>query len=253
MSDQPNAPAPAEGEPAPATEAAVTPDSGQPAPSPETPEQTPEQAAEAKSRGDRRFAELTAKLSAREREFARINDENERLRRIAAQVPQQQASPEMQYQQERAQIEAAAEAKAEAKLLQRRFHEEGNAQYADWPTRTQELMAMGADGGFAQLLVNMPGGVRVTAALADDPAAVQRIASIQTMEGRAVALGKYAAQIEDGAGRAVHTPRPVTSAPAPVRTVTGRASPQFNEYNADGQSLVDLYMKQNLERQQRRG
>jgi hypothetical protein len=252
MSDQPNAPAPAEGEPAPATEPTPAP-APAPAPDSDEPPQTPEQAAEAKSRGDRRFAELTAKLSAREREFARVNDENERLRRIAAQVPQQQASPELQYQQERAQIEAAAEAKAEAKLLQRRFHEEGNAQYADWSVKTQELMAMGADSGFAQLLVNMPGGVRVTAALADDPAAVQRIASIQTLEGRAVALGKYAAQIEDGAGRAVHTPRPVTSAPAPIRPVTGRASPQFNEYTADGQSLVDKYMADNLNRQQRRG
>jgi len=110
---------------------------------------------------------------------------------------------------------------------------------------------MGADPGIAQLLVNMPGGVRVTAALADDPAAVQRIASIQTLEGRAVALGKYAAQIEDGAGRAVHTPRPVTNAPPPIRTVTGRANPQFNEYAADGQTLVDKYMKEDLARRQR--
>jgi hypothetical protein len=247
MSDQPNAPAPAEGEPAPATEPTVTPDSGQPAPSPETPEQTPEQAAETKTRADRRFAELSARQAAMVRERDRLAAENEVLRRY---VPQQQATPELQ---ERAQIEAAAEARAEAKLLQRRFHEEGNAQFADWGQKTKDLIDMGADSGVAQLLVNMPGGVRVAAALADDPAAVQRIASIQTLEGRAVALGKYAAQIEDGAGRAVHTPRPVTSAPAPVRTVTGRASPQFNEYNADGQSLVDLYMKQNLERQTRRG
>jgi hypothetical protein len=251
MSDQPNAPPPGEGEPAPAAEPTPAP-APAPAPEGEPPEQTPEQAAEAKSRGDRRFAELTAKLSAREREFARVNEENERLRRIAAQVPQQQQdNPEARYQQERAQIEAAAEARAEAKLLQRRFHEEGNAQYPDWPQKTRELIEMGADSGVAQLLVNMPGGVRVAAALADDPAAVQRIASIQTLEGRAVALGKYAAQIEDGAGRAVHTPRPVTSAPPPIRTVTGRANPQFNEYAADGQTLVDKYMRDDLAKRQR--
>jgi hypothetical protein len=250
MSDQPNAPPPGEGEPAPAAEPTPAP-APAPAPEGEPPEQTPEQAAEAKSRGDRRFAELTAKLSAREREFARVNEENERLRRIAQQVPQQQASPELQYQQEREQLRAEARAEAKQELLKDRFHEEGNSAYPDWPQRTRELMAMGADGGFAQLLVNMPGGVRVTAALADDPAAVQRIASIQTLEGRAVALGKYAAQIEDGAGRAVHTPRPVTSAPPPIRTVTGRANPQFNEYAASGQDLVDKYMKDDLARRQR--
>jgi hypothetical protein len=44
----------------------------------------------------------------------------------------------------------------------------------------------------------------------------------------------------------------VTRAPAPIRPVTGRAAPTFNEYSADAQTLVDRYMKENLERQVRR-
>jgi hypothetical protein len=33
--------------------------------------------------------------------------------------------------------------------------------------------------------------------------------------------------------------------------VTGRASPQFNEYTANPQQLVDRYMQQNLDKQRR--
>jgi hypothetical protein len=44
----------------------------------------------------------------------------------------------------------------------------------------------------------------------------------------------------------------MTRAPAPVRPVTGRASPQFNEYTATAQQLADFYMRQNLEKQTRR-
>jgi hypothetical protein len=92
--------------------------------------------------------------------------------------------------------------------------------------------------------------VHVAAALADDPAELQRIASIQSERGRAIALGKFAAGVE-GPPRAAAASAPVTRAPAPIRPVTGRASPVFNEYTADTQTLADYYLKQNLERQRR--
>jgi hypothetical protein len=73
-----------------------------------------------------------------------------------------------------------------------------------------------------------------------------------------VALGKYAATIEDAPQTAS---RPavngngaapvVTRAPAPIRPVTGRVSPVFNEYSATAAELADHYMRQNLERQRR--
>ena len=115
-------------------------------------------------------------------------------------------------------------------------------------------MKMGADGGFAQLLVEMPDGVKVAAALAADPAEVERIANLRSERARAVALGKYAATIEDtpparGNGHSHATPTPqMTRAPAPIRPVTGRANPQFNEYTASGEQLVDMYLKRDLER-----
>jgi hypothetical protein len=151
-----------------------------------------------------------------------------------------------------ARIEKDADARAEARLLARRFHEEGQAQYRDWEQKTQDLMAMGADAGIATLLIEMPGGVRVAAALADEPAELQRIANIESERGRAIALGKYAATVDDAPARAAPATPLLTKAPAPIRPVTGRASPQFNEYTATADQLGDFYMKQNLDRQQRR-
>src|SRR5207344_585015 len=126
MSDQPNAPAPAEGEPAPAAEPTPAP---APAPAPEgdTPEQTPEQQAE-KSRGDRRFAELTAKLSAAQRDRDRLAAETEFLRRnIQQSAPNQQGqdTPEARYMRER----EAIRQEVEAKIRTETFHEQGASQF----------------------------------------------------------------------------------------------------------------------------
>jgi hypothetical protein len=54
----------------------------------------------------------------------------------------------------------------------------------------------------------------------------------------------------NGNGGAAQAPV-VTRAPAPIRPVTGRVSPVFNEYTATAQEAVDYYMRQNLERQRR--
>ena len=246
MSETTETPIPGEGEPAPAPQPA--PD----APAPETEPQTPDQEEERKSRGDRRFAELTAKLSAAERQAAQREAELEYLRRVAQQVPHEDETPEQRAYRER----AIMRSEVEAQIRTEAFHQQGQSAYADWRQRCDDLMKMGADPNFAQLLVEMPGGegVRVAAALAADPSEVERIASLRTERARAVALGKYAATLDDApAARPAAMPeRPATRAPAPVRPVTGRAAPQFNEYTAGPQELVDRYMRQNLEQQQRR-
>jgi hypothetical protein len=231
-----------EPEPPPSVPDTPAPDSGEPEPEPK-----PQR--EADKGGDRRFAELTAKLSAAERRDAQREAELEFYRRQAAQYAPAEETPEQRYQRERTQIRA----EVEHDIRTERFHEEAYTQYPDWDKRRADLVAMGADPDFARLLVRMPEGVRVAGALADDPAEVQRIANIRSPEGRAIALGKYAATLDadDGGARAARPTPQVTRAPAPIRPVTGRAAPTFNEYTAGGQDLVDRYMKQNLERQQR--
>lgn len=229
------------------------PDTPAPADTPSTETaDTPEEQDEKQSRGDRRFAELSAKSSARERDLAALQAENEFYRRqLAGQSPQDD-TPEQA--QQRLRMEVRAEVEAEIK--QRNFHDMGKSQYSDWPERTKRLIDMGADANMAQLLLDMPvpEGVKVAGALADDPEALQRISSLQTERGRAVALGKFAALIEDAPTRSngpTAAPQ-ITRAPAPVRPVTGRASPVFNEYSATGQQLVDKWMAEDLKNRLRR-
>lgn len=226
-----------------------------PAPAPEPAPQADEpeaqrEADEARDKEDRRIAQLRARLGAAEREREAQRAELEHYRRQAQQLAPEQETPE----QAMARIERDAEARAEAKLLARRFHEEGAAAYRDWDQKTKDLIDMGADAGMGSLLIEMPGGVRVAAALANDPAELQRITAITSERGRAIALGKYAAQIEaDGGGHTLAraAPAQLTRAPAPIRPVTGRAAPQFNEYTANADQLADFYMKQDRDRRAR--
>ncbi|HUD58673.1 MAG TPA: hypothetical protein VMQ99_04150 [Acetobacteraceae bacterium] len=235
--------------PAPEPEPTPTPAPDQPAP--DTDEPGPAREADEQRKEDRRTAALRARLGAAERLQEQQHAELEFYRRqVAAQAPQDD-TPEQAAQRMRMQIRE----EERAKLQTDGFHAQGQQQFSDWKEKCDDLVAMGADAGFARLLVEMPGGegVRVVAALANDPDAVQRISRIETERGRAIALGKYAATIEAGDNGHARTTAPaVTRAPAPIRPVTGRASPQFNEYTASGDQLVERYMRQNLERQQRR-
>lgn len=217
-----------------------------PTPQPEPTEDTPQREAdEARDKEDRRIRQLVAKNAAKDRENEELRRERDYLRSIAQQQAPEQETPEQAY----ARIEREADARAEAKIAAKRFHEEGHAQYRDWGQKTQDLIDMGADPNMASLLIEMPGGVRVAAALSEDPAELQRITSIQSERGRAIALGKYAAQIEAGDGGNGHAAQParqITRAPAPIRPVTGRVTPQFNEYTADAQTLVNRWMDQDI-------
>ena len=246
MSETTEHPAEPEREPTPAPAPKST-----PAPDAEPAEQTPEEEAERKSRGDRRFAAITAKLSAAERLQAQQAAELEFYRRQAVAQPQGEETPEQRYQRER----VAIRAEVEAQIRTERFHEQGATEFTDWKARCDDLVKMGADAGFAQLLVEMPDGVRVAGALAADPEAVERIAGLHSERARAVALGKFAATLgaDNGNGHArAAAPTPMTRAPAPVRPVTGRASPVFNEYTASPEALADYYLKKDLERHRSR-
>lgn len=233
----------------------VVPDTPAPAldsPANESAPDTPEEQEEKQSRGDRRFAELTARLSAAERREQERERELTFLRQQQQQIAPQDETPEQRYHRERAEIRADVEAQVRAES----FHQQGARQFDDWQQRCASLIKMGADAGFAQMLVEMPEGVRVAAALVDSPAEVERIARLQTVQARAIALGKFAARVdaEDAPVRANGLAPSVqlTRAPAPVRPVTGRASPVFNEYSATGQQLVDKWMAEDLKNRLRR-
>jgi len=243
-------PAPGGGETAPEPQPTPTP-APESTPAPDTagdtteaPEQTEEQT---KAREDRRIAALRARLGAAERQQQQQAAELEFYRRQAAGQPQAQETPEQQAMRYRQEVRG----EVESQLRTERFHAEGQAAFGDWSAKCKDLVELGADPHFAQLLVEMPEGVRVAAALADDPEAVERISKIGTERGRAIALGKYAATIGgtgNGAAAPARAASPLTRAPAPIRPVTGRASPSFNEYTASGSQLAEFYAKQALDR-----
>jgi hypothetical protein len=244
--DPGGAPQPAVPDP-PAPES--TPDSGEA----EAPEQTEEGERRERDTEGRRVAQVRARLAAAERERDANRAELEFYRQRAANVAPEDETPEQRYARERASIRV----EVEQQIRTERFHAEGAEQFGDWKQRCDDLIGMGADAGFAALLVEMPEGVKVAAALAADPDAVERIARLRNERARAVALGKYAATLEDAPTAAPMrvngaAAQPVTRAPAPVRPVTGRASPQFNEYTATAQQNVDYYMKKDMESRMRR-
>jgi hypothetical protein len=216
-----------------------------PTPEPEAPEQTPEDEQKAaRDKEDRRIAQLRARLGAAEREREAQREELEFYRRQAQQMAPAEETPEQRYHRERAEIRR----EVEAQIRKDNFHAQGEAAYGDWRQRCDDLMKMGADPDLAQLLVEMPDGVRVAASLASDPDALERIAALRTERARAVALGKYAATVEDTPpSRLASAPRQISAAPAPVRPVTGRANPQVNEYRLTGQQLVEKYSREAME------
>lgn len=221
--------------------------SAEPQPADEAQRQQPEaepQKSPEETNWERRVNRLTSRVST-------VSRENDELRQRLAAFEQAQAQhatgqqpppPELQQY-----IRTEAERLAQAQRIEERrqsFNEQGAAAYPDWEERKQSLIAMGVDIPLSVLLVEMPDGARIAGELHDNPAELERIAEIRSERGRAVALGQFAAKLEQ-------RPRTVSRAPRPPQPVTGRVNPQFNEYNASAQDLVAFYTKRAQEQQRR--
>jgi hypothetical protein len=190
----------------------------------------------------KRIGRLTARLAA---QSARNLDLEQRL--AALERGRTEAPAEVDPAVERMVQERADKLAAETRAAERvaSFHEKGKAAFADWNDRCQALMEMGADPEFANLLVDTDDGPRVAAALVDEPETMERIAAIKSPTGRALALGKFAASLEAAAPAA--PVRPVSRAPAPIRSTVGGARVAFNEYNATPEQLQAHYAKQAMD------
>lgn len=216
-----------------------------PSEAPETPveEQPTEREKEQASRYDKRIGYLRSQAT----QAARDRDElAARLAQIEAQLRaggQQQQDPQQI-------IRAEAQRLADEQRLQERintFHAAGRDAYPDWQQRCADLQAMGADAQIAALLVEMPEGPKVAAALRDAPEEIEHIASLRGERARAIALGQFAAKME------ARPTRNVSRAPAPPKPIQGRANPQYNTYNeTDTNKLAQYYADQAME-QRRRG
>lgn len=231
-----------EQEPAPPAESTAEPEAQAAEQATAEQQQAEEQQKAEADKEARRIARLTGRVSALARE------RDELAARIAALEQARQGAQDGQWSPEQQQaIEAAAQRLAAQRLAQERrdaFHEQGREAYPDWQDRCQSLMAMGADPGFAELLVEMRDGAKVAAALAEDPDEVERIAGLKTERARAIALGQFAAKL---AARPPPPAKRVSNAPPPIRPVTGRVNPQPNEYTMTAEQLVELYSQREME------
>ena len=228
------------------TPSAATPEEtpqAEPTPETEQPAQEagePEPEAEAKpSKLDRRLATLSARLTAADQDRARLEAELQRFRQQSPLQPEPEISPEVRAAAER----LASQMRDQERARERAdgFHEAGKAAYADWPERCQNLMQMGADAGLAELLVEMKDGAKVAGALADDPEAVERIASIKTERGRAISLGMYAALLAE---KEPPPRRQVSRAPAPIRPVNGAVRAELLPQQMTSEQLVEYYSRE---------
>src|SRR3954464_8701059 len=157
--------------------------------------ETTDETKELEPKLERRLATLRARITAGEQERQRLAQEVEHYRRqVAPQPAEPQFTPEQQAAVDRL-VEAKMAQRAEAERSES-FHTQGRAAYPDWSERCQSLMQMGADAGFAQLLIETPDGAKVAGALADDPEELERISGLRTERARAIALGKFAATLE---------------------------------------------------------
>jgi hypothetical protein len=215
---------------------------------PETPaaEQPTEREQEQQTRFEKRIGYLRSQAT----QAARDRDEMAaRLAALEQHVrtggqPQQQPDPVIQQA-----IQAEAGRLAEAQRTQDRigtFHTAGRDAYPDWQQRCSDLQAMGADAQIAALLIEIPDGHKVAAALRDAPEEVEHIASLRGERARAIALGQFAERM------AARPTRAVSRAPAPPKPIQGRASPQFNEQAATTDQLVEFYAKQAMDQRRSR-
>lgn len=245
MSDTPTHPAEPEPTPTPQPE---PPPADTPAPEGEPEGQPRDEAGrfkspEPESRFDRRLGVMRAQVGMLQRERDQIAARLAALEQGRVQGQQPQLDPQLE-----AFIEQRADEKAQQKIEQagvRTFHEQGSQRYPDWQQRCTDLQNMGADAGFAKLLVKMPDGAKVAGALRDDPDEVERIASLP-QDDRAFALGQYAARLEAA------PMRQVSRAPPPPKPLPGRSSPSPNVYQMEANDLAAHWMREALEAQKRR-
>jgi hypothetical protein len=235
------------GEPPPPEPQEASPEPREPPPQPEPGPAREAAEDERQSRYDKRLGLMRAQLSsaARERDemAARLAALEQHMRQNGGQAP---VPPDVQVQEH---IRQEAQKLAEQERTKERiaaFHDAGRTEYPDWQRRCEDLQAMGVDAQIAALLVEMPSGAKVAAALSEDPEAIERIASLRGERARAVALGQYAERI------AAQPTRAVSKAPPPPKPVQGRVAPEFNPYNPNHNTdqLVDYFSREAMRQQQ---
>lgn len=213
-----------------------TPPPAEAAQEPEAPESEADKWKREKRSLDQRLGYLSKQRYA---ERHRAEEAERRLAEIQAQSGQQQQVPQEWWSHP--DVQRAVDARAAELAKVQSFLNAGSAEVPDWDKKRFELIEMGADGQIAQLLVEMPQGHRVAAALYDNPGELERIADLKTERARAIALGRFAASLD---ARRSPTPSPQTPRRAPSSSLPPPITPpgptRHGEPNPGG-SMDDYY------------
>jgi hypothetical protein len=168
---------------------------------------------------NRRLGQITRQKYAEKERAAALE---RRLAEMEARISQANGEPGQngvpQDWMQHPQVRQAIEARAAEEARVQAFLQAGASEFPDWDKRRHDLIEMGADANMAQLLVEMPQGHRVAAALYDHPDELERIADLKTERARAVELGKFAARVEARRAASVspQPPRRASSLPPPI-------------------------------------
>lgn len=167
------------------------------------------------NRGDRRFANLTARTVALEADLAaqqRRADAAEALLRAAK--PDADPAPQPTVSRDALKAEVRFEAARDA-VAQRGEAEFGKAAFAEQAAVLGSLGAL-QNGDFMAALVEMPNAEKIIAMLADDTDALLNLMK-KTPAGMAAEMGRMSAKLETPTGDAPKPP--VSRAPAPVTPI----------------------------------
>lgn len=236
---------------APVTEAAPEPQETAAVETPQATEQTTEAAPEGEEKpkpkqGDRRFAQMTARLSAVEAERDRLRREYEQAQALLA---AKNGTDDVR------QPEIDIDAKVNERLAQREFEakrlavvQEGAKEFGKegWAEKTEVLHGLGAtqNNAFMQALVELPNAARLVAHLADDADALVALlnkppVAMAAEMGRMVAALPAEVRVDPG--------KPLSAAPKPVKPVTAPAvvsEPTPYDQNLTMAQFVELRRKQ---------
>jgi hypothetical protein len=212
---------------APVTEAAPEPQETAAVETTQATEQSTEAAPESDQQpkpkqGDRRFAQMTARLSAKEAELERIKREYEQAQALLA---------AKNGTEEVLQPDIDIDAKVNERLAQREFEakrmaviQEGNKEFGKegWSEKTEVLHGLGAtqNHAFMQALVELPNAPRLVAHLADDADALVALLNKPPV-AMAAEMGRLAAALP--AEVRADPGKPLSAAPKPVKPVTAPA------------------------------
>lgn len=186
---------------------------------------------------DRAIRQLAFEQRESKRELAAAREELARLQPRDPNAPPSQAEFDRLVAERAAAMLQAREAQSKTEV----WINKGNAEYADFTERCNELANMGAQGNqaFIDAIGELPDGHKVIAELAASPADAARILQLPPLS-MGIELASMAHRI---ASAPPPPPKPTTQAPPPIRPLATASRAEVNLNTLDGDAFLAAWNK----------